>query len=84
MALRLRWRPLAQVHEGRHPPTAQKCGGRFESRSIARMPLVATPTSRLATPFDKAEYRTDELIRIPLCSQYSLILPTTSSLHRQT
>src|SRR5258707_2926466 len=59
--------------------SAQKRGGRLESRSIARVPLVATPTSRSATPFDEGEYGTDELIRIPFCSQYSLILPATSS-----
>ena len=79
MALRLRWRLLAQVHEGRHP-SAQKRGGTFESRNIVRVPLVTPPTSRLATPFDKGEYGTDELIQITLCSQYSLILPGMSSL----
>ena len=66
-----RWRPVAQVHEGRHR-------GRFESRSIARVPLVFTPTSRSAIPFDEGECGTDVLIRLPLCSQYSLFLPTTS------
>ena len=59
--------------------SAQKCGGGLESRSIARMPLVATPINPSA-PFDKGEYGTGELIRIPLCSQYSLILPATSPL----
>ena len=66
------WSPVVQVHEGRH------CG-RFESRSIARVPLVVTPTSRSAIPFDEGKCGTDVLIRLPLCSLYSLFLPATSS-----
>ena len=66
-----RWRPVAQVREGHHR-------GRYESRSIARVPLVVTPTSRSAIPFDEGKCGTDVLIRLPLCSQYSLFLPATS------
>ena len=47
--------------------SAQKRGGRFESPSIAH----AVGIRRL----DEGEDGTDKLIRIPLCLQYSLIIP---------
>ena len=66
---------VTRAHEGRHPlcPEARREVRVTQHRARA---VVATQASRSETPFDG----TDELIRIPLCSQYSLILPTTSSL----
>jgi len=42
--------------------SAQNRGGSLESGNTTRVPLVATPTSRSATPFDKGEYGTDEML----------------------
>ena len=66
---------VAQVYEGRRP-LCRKVRREISNRTnIVRALLVATLASRSATPFDNGGYETDELIRIPLCSQHSLILP---------
>jgi hypothetical protein len=73
----LRPAPSVCGSAGRHGLT-QNCFGRPELRDMAQVPLVATPMSRSAMPFEDGEYDINEIIRIPI--QASGPLPPTGYL----